>query len=95
MGGKRDIDEKPPLKVPTSDQIIKFAGKSYEKARMKAKVLAAKGARFVEPPFARKLRKLEHERIINNRRKSYIIIEYPHKCTFTNHISYIDYYIYL
>ena len=62
MGGKRDIDKKPPLKLPTSDQIIKFAGKSYEKARMQAKVLAAKGARFVEPPFARKLRKAREHR---------------------------------
>ena len=62
LGGKRDIDKKPPLKLPTSDQIIKFAGKSYEKARMQAKVLAAKGARFVEPPFARKLRKAREHR---------------------------------
>ena len=62
LGGKRDIDKKPPSKLPTSDQIIKFAGKSYEKARMQAKVLAAKGARFVEPPFARKLRKAREHR---------------------------------
>ena len=46
------------MKMPTSEEVYKFIGKAVEKGKLQAKVLAAKGARFVEPPSARKLRKL-------------------------------------
>ena len=62
MGAVRDIDKKPGMKMPTSEEVYKFIGKAVEKGKLQAKVLAAKGARFVEPPFARKLRKAREHR---------------------------------